>query len=385
MKNKISDMKEGQIITFNKPKKYEYVRPLSSGGTGKTILMKDTTINEQFVCKKYEPQQKEYEDAFYQRFVDEIKIMYSVYDRNIVRIYDYFLYPEYKTGYIIMEYIQGEDIDDYFLWEDSEKINAIFVQTINAFAYLEKHGILHRDVRAANIMIDNMDNVKIIDFGFGKQNSLDAFEEQASVILNWPASKVPNEIWQEIYNGKTEIFYVGYLFKNLIEKYEIKCFKYLLLLEKMIQIDPDDRIESFEVIQNCIAKQNFETIEFSYEQKCAYRNFTNAICSTVSKVYDELVVEYDDSVIIEKLREVLRDNCLEEYITKLEQLIRCFIKSKYSYYSNQKIRVKEVKNFYDFFVSQTESLRKIILNNLYGRMDKIEIHYTYFDEELPFN
>lgn len=158
--------------------------------------------------------------------------MYSVYDRNIVRIYDYFLYPEYKTGYIIMEYIQGEDIDDYFLWEDSEKINAIFVQTINAFAYLEKHGILHRDVRAANIMIDNMDNVKIIDFGFGKQNPLDAFEEQASVILNWPASKVPNEIWQEIYNGKTEIFYVGYLFKNLIEKYEIKCFKYLLLLEK---------------------------------------------------------------------------------------------------------------------------------------------------------
>ena len=145
MKNKISDMKEGQIITFNKPKKYEYVRSLSSGGTGKTILMRDTTINEQFVCKKYEPQQKEYEGAFYQRFVDEIKIMYSVYDRNIVRIYDYFLYPEYKTGYIIMEYIQGEDIDDYFLWEDSEKINAIFVQTINAFAYLEKHGILHRD------------------------------------------------------------------------------------------------------------------------------------------------------------------------------------------------------------------------------------------------
>ena len=44
-----------------------------------------------------------------------------------------------------MEYIQGEDIDDYFLWEDGEKINAIFVQTINAFAYLEKHGILHRD------------------------------------------------------------------------------------------------------------------------------------------------------------------------------------------------------------------------------------------------
>ena len=45
----------------------------------------------------------------------------------------------------------------------------------------------------------------------------------------------------------------------------------------------------------------------------------------------------------------------------------------------------DVKKFFDFFNSQTESLRKVILNNLYGRMDKIEIHYTYFDEELPFN
>ena len=60
--------------------------------------MRDLTINELFVCKKYDREQKEYEDEFYNRFVDEIKIMYSVYHNNIVRIYDYFLYPEYKTG-----------------------------------------------------------------------------------------------------------------------------------------------------------------------------------------------------------------------------------------------------------------------------------------------
>ena len=263
MKNRISEMKEGQVITFDKPKKYEFIRPLSSGGTGKTILMRDTTINEQFVCKKYDPEQKEYEEEFYKRFVDEIKIMYSVYDKNIVRVYDYFLYPELKTGYIIMEYIQGVDIDDYFLWEDNEKINEMFIQIINAFAYLARNGILHRDVRAANIMIDNMDNVKIIDFGFGKKHAADASDAQASVILNWPASKIPNEIWREVYNEKTEIYYVGYLIKNLVEKYQMTCFKYGLLLEKMIQISPDDRIESFETIQNCIAEQTFEAIEFS--------------------------------------------------------------------------------------------------------------------------
>lgn len=89
--------------------------------------MQDTTINEKFVCKKYDPEQKEYEEEFYTRFVDEIKIMYSVYNNNIVRIFDYFLYPEIKTGYIIMEYIEGRDIDDYFQFEEGEHINSVFV------------------------------------------------------------------------------------------------------------------------------------------------------------------------------------------------------------------------------------------------------------------
>ena len=101
----IEKMEAGQVIKFSKPKYYEFVKALKAGGTGKTLLMRDSTINELFVCKKYDPEQKEYEDEFYNRFVEEIKIMYSVYHNNIVRIYDYFLYPEYKTGYIIMEYI----------------------------------------------------------------------------------------------------------------------------------------------------------------------------------------------------------------------------------------------------------------------------------------
>mgnify|MGYP002912840801 FL=1 len=143
MRIKKDKMEVGQTIRFTKPKDFEYVKALNAGGTGKTILMRDTTINKMFVCKKYDPQQKEYEDEFFGRFVEEIKIMYSVFDNNIVRIYDYFLYPERKTGYIIMEYIEGENIEDYFQTAAEEDINSVFVQIINAFTYLEQHNILH--------------------------------------------------------------------------------------------------------------------------------------------------------------------------------------------------------------------------------------------------
>lgn len=381
---KIEEMEAGQIIQFSKPKCFEFVKRLGAGGTGKTVLMHDTTINELFVCKKYDPEQKEYEDEFYNRFVEEIKIMYSVYNENIVRIYDYFLYPEYKTGYIIMEYIKGKNIEEYFQTADEENINSIFLQIINAFSYLETHNILHRDIRDANIMITENGNVKVIDFGFGKRLGEKNENNQASILLNWPASRVPQEIYNEQYGVQTEIFYVGYLIKNIIEKYDINTFKYGVLLEKMIQIKPANRLESFEQIQNSIAMQTFEQISFPDKEKLVYQNFTSNLCSLLCKIKDRLDVEKDMVVIIEKLRVILRDNSLEQYVTNTEKLISIFIKSNYTYYNN-KVEVDVVKDFYDFFVKQTDSVKEIVLNNLYGRIGTIPVMDSIYDEELPFN
>lgn len=380
----IEKMEAGQVIKFSKPKYYEFVKALKAGGTGKTLLMRDSTINELFVCKKYAPEQKEYEDEFYNRFVEEIKIMYSVYHNNIVRIYDYFLYPEYKTGYIIMEYIKGENIEEYFRLADGEDINSIFVQIINAFLYLEQHNILHRDIRATNIMIDEKGDIKVIDFGFGKKLIEEQQENQASVLLNWPASKVPDEIYSEQYGIQTEIFYVGYLIKNIIEKCNIKCFKYGILLEKMIQVNPVNRIHSFEEIQNSIAEQTFEQINFTDEEKEIYQKFANSICALLYQIKDSLSIEKDSSIIIEKLRVILRDNSLEEYITNVTTLISIFVKSDYRYYNNR-VEVYKVKDFYEFFLNQADAVKEIILNNLYGRIGNIPVIDSAFDEELPFN
>lgn len=385
MELKIEKMEAGQTIKFSKPKYFEFVKTLKPGGTGKTLLMRDTTINELFVCKKYDPVQKEYEDDFYERFVDEIKIMYSVYHNNIVRIYDYFLYPEYKTGYIIMEYIRGKNIEEYFESAEEDNINSVFVKIINAFLYLEQHNILHRDIRAANIMINEKGDIKVIDFGFGKKINENEHDDKASVLLNWPASKIPYEICNEKYGIQTEVFYVGYLIKNIIEKYNIKCFKYGVLLEKMIQVNPENRIHSFEEIQNNIAEQVFEQVDFTYIEKKVYQTFASSICNLLIEIKDCLNVEKESSVIIEKLRVILRDNSLEEYITHVENLISIFVKSGFKYYSNRRIEVYKVKEFYDFFVSKPDAIKEIILNNLYGRIGNVPIMDSTIANELPFD
>lgn len=235
----LSMLKTGEVIKFDGSKIFKYLETLGRGGDGETMLFEDETTNMKFAIKKYSPQNLDYLDEDYKRFVEEIKILFKLVHPNIVRIYNYYLYPANKTGYLQMEYIKGVTINEFELawvygWEE------IFVSTIEAFAYLEENNILHRDIRPANIMIDEKRTVKIIDFGFGKVIG-NAVDEKASVVLNWPVSEFPQELQTTgTYNHQTEIFFVGKLFSKLpltgIDdgfKYTISCLECANYLPKI--------------------------------------------------------------------------------------------------------------------------------------------------------
>ena len=159
---------ENQIIEFIRKKDFAFVDELGQGGCGKTYLLYDNIIDENFVCKKYSPYNSTDKELLFQNFVQEIKLLHLVYHTNVVRVYNYYLYPEQKAGYILMEYVKGVDIEEY-LSSNPQEINEIFLQTIEGFRHLENNNILHRDIRPQNIMISENGIVKIIDFGFGKR------------------------------------------------------------------------------------------------------------------------------------------------------------------------------------------------------------------------
>ena len=149
--------------------------------------------------------------------------------------------------------------------------------------------------------------------------------------------------------------------------------KVLLLYKLRDAIDARQEIE-----------QTFEQINFTDEEKEIYQKFANSICALLYQIKDSLSIEKDSSIIIGKLRVILRDNSLEEYITNVTTLISIFVKSDYRYYNN-KVEVYKVKDFYEFFLNQADAVKEIILNNLYGRIGNIPVIDSAFDEELPFN
>lgn len=381
-------MKEvNDIIGFIKEKAYRMINNnLGQGSFGRTVLLKDESIDELFVCKKFEPYYKDDTEQFYEAFKREIKIMYKLNHKNIVRIYNYYLFNEHKTGYIIMEYINGNNIDDYFSNHENINVDDIFIQLIEAFACLEKNNIFHRDIRSSNIMIDEGGVVKLIDFGLGKiytskKISQDSLNEE---INRMGMELIPSELTKGIYTIKTDMFCIAELYNRLLKKHNIKEFKYDNILNKMLQVDPNKRYDSFEKILETINNKQFQLLTVTEEDKKVYKNFSNSLIKSLSSYSELFKMEDNISKILADLQIIINNNCFEDIIVSNSSLISIFVKCPYKYYKKEKVETIDVINFYNWISNKDDQYQQIILNNLKIKLQTIETKVEYDDDDLPF-
>ncbi len=371
---------KGKIIQFIRSKDYKFIKEIGQGGTGRTVLLEDEIINERFVCKKYSPYYEQYKKVFFDNFKDEIKLLHLLNHNNIVRVFNYYLYPGEYTGYILMEFVQGEKVTD-FLKQNPDKLNDIFRQTINGFVHLEKSNILHRDIRPDNILVSKEGVVKIIDFGFGKKIDFES-DFNKSISLNWRYTP-PSEFQQKKYNFQTELYFIGKLFEEIIIDNSLQNFRYKELLKNMVEVDDNNRISSFFDLNRKMISELTSEISFTEQEKIIYQNFADSLESIFSDIDRDVEYITDIPNIIRNIQEVYRNSILEDYIQNKSRLARCFIKGDFRYWKNSEINVDVVNAFSKFLSSSSKEKQKIILNNLWQRFDKID-RYSSDVEDLPF-
>lgn len=373
-------LKKGTVIEFDRKKEFKYIRPLGKGGTGDTHLFIDETTDIMFAFKKYDPADRDRIAEYYIRFVEEIKILFKIAHPNIVRIYNYYLYPELKLGYLQMEYVEGSGIDSYVPDFWNKQWDEVFIDVISAFEYLEKNKILHRDIRPENILIDESGNIKIIDFGFGK-NIESGKPDQNSIVLNWPVTEMPDEINKNgEYNHQTEVYFIGMLFKKLLDE-KLRDFKFLNVLEKMMEINPKNRIKSFSEVSNMISTHILNEIDFTTKEKSIYQNFADELVSHISKFRSGVKFNSNLEEISQGLARLIIENALEEYIQANTKLIQCFVQGGYTYTNSIDIKLNTVKEFYELLIMNNQRKQKIIIDNIHNRFFRIPQDQ---DDDLPF-
>ncbi len=357
------------MVKFVRERDYEMKCDLGSGSTGKTVLLFDDQIDEHFVCKKYAPQWKTQQKELYENFVREIKLLHRVFHENVVRVFNYYLYPAQYVGYILMEYVDGPDVEEY-IEQHPENINDVFLQVVEGFAYLAERAILHRDIRPQNILVGQDSKVKIIDLGFGKRIEISG-DFDKSVALNWWC-ETPAEFSEKRYDFRTEVYFVGKLFQKLIENNGILHFKYPLVLGEMCDHEPEKRVGTFEEVRRRIRNDKFPEFEFSDSERKAYQVFVEQVCDCLVTIDRTAKFQTDEEIAVRKLEAVYRSGMLSEFVPRVVLVLACFINGTFSYRRDGQIEVSALKSFLSLFSQVTEERRGIVFANLYTRLGGIE-------------
>ncbi|MGI8579314.1 MAG: serine/threonine-protein kinase, partial [Solirubrobacteraceae bacterium] len=142
--------------------RYERIRHLGSGGMASVFLAEDTVLRRRVAIKRLAIDTPEASAA---RFRREAKIGASLNHRNLVSIYDTF---ESEDGlFIVMEYVEGEHLGQAMARGRMEQDRA--VEMLRAVAsgldHAHRAGVIHRDVKPANILLGHGEVVKVADLG----------------------------------------------------------------------------------------------------------------------------------------------------------------------------------------------------------------------------
>lgn len=378
----------GDIIEFLKKKEYVMLNNNLGGGSfGKTVLLNDPFIDEVFVAKKYEPDvdSEEEKKRFFKNFLDEIKIMYKLNHHNIVRIYNYYAYENILTGFILMEYIDGESINEWIencsMGLTNATSNDIFIQLIDAFDYLQQHGIIHRDIREGNILIDKNDVVKVIDFGIGKviqpgENSDDSLYDE---INRANSDTLPIEYYNGTYTSLTDMFYLAELINRLLSIFPCSEFKYQHIIDKMMSKKPEDRYASFEEVKKAVDQNAFSSLSVTDEEKRIYTNFADAVYSVIGEYTDSPSFNNDCNSIISKLNTILSNNIFETYISNTTEVVSAIVNVGYTY-NHSNILVEDVANFCEWLTNSNDNKKNIIIRNLINKISNKPVEKY----DLPF-
>lgn len=200
--------------------RYHVLEEVGRGAMGVVYKAYDPVIEREVAIKAIELSfrtNNEETQVYLKRFYREAKAAGKLNHPNIVTIYDVDEDKETGTPYIVMEFLEGSSLQETTssgIRLDLDDTRKIILQIADALDYAHRNGIVHRDIKSANILIlDNL-KVKIADFGIARVPSSDLTQE--GQFVGTPNYMSPEQIQGKPLDGRSDLFSLGVIFYMLL-------------------------------------------------------------------------------------------------------------------------------------------------------------------------
>ena len=213
----------GEKINFNKKYSFNnftkviegiFPKQLGQGSFGRVFLVSHNETKELYALKTIEKRKILMTYGKLDNIYDEINIHSKLYHQNIIKLYN--VYEDEETINIIMEYAKEGNLYHLIKKEKNgfseQKSYEYFIQIINAVYYLHSNNIIHRDIKPENILIGDDNKLKLCDFGWAKELTL----ENRSTFCGTMEYMAPEIVGSENYDYSVDIWSLGILLYELL-------------------------------------------------------------------------------------------------------------------------------------------------------------------------
>jgi len=195
--------------------RYEILALLGQGGMGAVYKARDRELDRLVALKIIRPELTTNPEIL-RRFKQELILARQVTHRNVIRIFDLGQADGFK--FITMEYLDGKDLRAVL--KEKGKLSPaeaarIIVQICRALEVAHGEGVVHRDLKPQNIMLDANGRAYVMDFGIARSAHLPGMT-QMGALIGTPEYMSPEQAKGEKLDERSDLFSLGVIFYELI-------------------------------------------------------------------------------------------------------------------------------------------------------------------------
>ncbi|MCP4655622.1 MAG: serine/threonine protein kinase, partial [bacterium] len=193
--------------------KYQVIEKIGQGGMGTVYKGRQLSLN-RAVAIKMLPGQMAADEDFVKRFRQEAEVIAGLTHENIVYVYDidqfentYFIVMEFVDGYSLRQLRAGRPMSP-------EEVRAVGISVARALQYAHERGIIHRDIKSANVMVTHEGKVKLMDFGIAKAAG-SGIKTVTGSVLGTPEYMAPEQARTGRTSPQSDVYSLGVMLYEL--------------------------------------------------------------------------------------------------------------------------------------------------------------------------